>query len=32
MRNFFFDDWVLSTLNYHPISIWSIFDASKAFI
>jgi hypothetical protein len=33
LRNFFFfDDWVLSTLNYHPVSIWSIFNASKALI
>ena len=31
-RNFFFDDLVLSTLNYHPVSIWRIFNASKAFI
>ena len=34
MRTFrnFFDDWVLSTLNYQPVSIWSIFDATKTFI
>jgi hypothetical protein len=31
-RKFFFDDWVLITLNYHPVSIWSIFNASKTFI
>jgi hypothetical protein len=24
-RKIYFDDWVLSTLNYHPVSIWSIF-------
>jgi hypothetical protein len=29
-RNLFFDDWVSNTLNYHPVSIWSIFNASKA--
>jgi hypothetical protein len=27
-----FDDWVLSTLYYHLVSIWSIFNAFKAFI
>ena len=26
------DDWVRSTLNYHPVSISSMFNASKAFI
>ena len=31
-RNFFFDDLVFSTLYYHLVSIWSIFNASKAFI
>ena len=30
--DFFFDDWVLSTLIYQPVSIWSIFNASEAFI
>jgi hypothetical protein len=31
-RIFFCDDLVLSTLNYHPVSIWSMLNASKAFI
>jgi hypothetical protein len=29
-RKIFFNEWVLSTLNYHLVSIWSIFKASKA--
>jgi hypothetical protein len=25
------DDWVLSIINYHLVSIWTIFNGSEAF-
>jgi hypothetical protein len=28
----FFNDWVRSTFNYHPVLIWSNFNTSKTLI